>query len=123
MKQIIKEGQVWTYKCRPHETGSRLTIIKVDTLNGEPTIHISIDGLKLKDKLSGDIFATVIEHLPFSLAAIKKSFLKNEGSIEPSINDGYLHWKELFDAGKAGIWNIEIRQAIAMTEETYNSSN
>ena len=121
MKNKIKEGQVWSYKTRTSEEGSRLTIIKTDGHDKDLVIHIKIDGLKLIAKDSGDVIGTSIEHLPINLEMFKKSVRKIESVVESSINEGYLHWKKLFDKGNAGVWSIEIADAIEMTEETYNS--
>ncbi|MDB4923934.1 hypothetical protein [Mucilaginibacter sp.] len=116
----IKEGQIWSYKCRKSEAGSRVTIIKVDDFNNGPIVHIKIEGLKLIEKASGEITATSIEHLPISLEMFKKSVCKVESIVKPTINEGYLHWEKLFNNGKAGAWAVEIANAIELTEETYN---
>ena len=118
---MIKEGQVWSYKNRNFEKGSRLIISKIDAIGKDIIIHIKIDGLKLRDKRSGEIIGTSIGHLPISLEMLKNSVCKVESIIVPSLDEGYFHWKELFDKGKAGVWLVEVADAIEMTEETYNS--
>jgi hypothetical protein len=119
MENKVKEGQIWSYKTRRSEEGSRLMIIKVD--EADLIVNIKIDGLKLTEKDSGDAMATSIEHLPISFEMFKKSAHKIESVVEPVVSEGYLYWKKLFDEGKAGVWSVEISNAIGITEETYNS--
>ncbi len=121
MKIQIREGQVWSYKTRKSEEGSKLTVIKTDKFDDQLIVHIQIDGLKLVKKKTGEIISTSIEHLPISLEMFNKSVCKLESVVESSINDGYLHWKKLFNQGEAGVWSVEIANAIEMTEDTCNS--
>ena len=119
MENNIEEGQVWSYKNRAYEKGSKVTIIKIDDLETGIVVHLKIDGLKLLEKNSGKVMATSIEHLPISFDMFKKSVIDIEAIVKVLPNEGYSHWKRLFDTGEAGVWAIEIADAIEVTEETY----
>jgi hypothetical protein len=47
----VVPGQIWTYKTRPAEADSHLTILKRETHPKLGTIvHISVDGLRMKNR-------------------------------------------------------------------------
>ncbi|MEO6979591.1 MAG: hypothetical protein ABI113_14470 [Mucilaginibacter sp.] len=121
LKSKIKEGQVWSYNCRNSEQESRLTIIKLDKPGNEQIVHIRVDNVSIIQRNTGEVIATSIEHLPMSLDAFSKSVRKIESTVEIAINDGYFHWKKLFDKGEAGVWSVEVSDAIEITESTYNN--
>ena len=122
LKDKIKEGQIWSYKSRSSEPGSKLTVIKLDTPGNEQIVHISVDSLRITQRNTGEVTATYIEHLPMSLDAFSKSVIKIESIVETSINEGYLDWKNKFDEGKAGVWSLEISEVIEMIENIYTDA-
>src|SRR3989442_16012576 len=72
-----KVGQVWSYKTRPSEEQSTITIVKIET---DPKlgklVHISVTGLKIKNSDSELEYTTDIGHMPFAEKAIDKSVVK-----------------------------------------------
>src|SRR5579863_9470568 len=69
----LRAGQVWTYKTRPDEPDSTLTILKVEKYPdlGE-VVHIRVDGIQMLNPLKGNVISD-IPHLPFKEFAIKQS--------------------------------------------------
>jgi|SRR5580704_969906 hypothetical protein len=110
-------GQVWTYKNRPDEQNSRLTILKIESLPKMGTIvHIRVDGIRLRNCTGGpepDTFA----HMPFTRDALERSvakLLKDKSKI--SDLSGYEQWRA--DCG--GVYTITVAEAITVGELTFS---
>lgn len=117
------EGQVWTYKSRPGEEKSTVLINKVETHEKLGKIfHISVNGVKVKNRHIAGGISTDLPHFPVSEEALKKSLTKLVGKREPNPDhvEGYKTWKAEFDAGKAGIFTISISEIVGFIEETIN---
>jgi hypothetical protein len=66
-------GQVWSYKTRPSEGLSTVTILRVETSPKVGVIvHVGIDGVQLKNCKGGPA-PTTIDHAPFTKIAMDKS--------------------------------------------------
>lgn len=120
MENNIKKGQIWSYKTREGEDDSRLIILNSETLNAEEIIHIRISNLKIKDLITGEVIADSIEHLPISKDKFMQSVLKIEGKTHVELEEGYFSWKRAFESGKAGIWSVEVKEVVNMTEQSCN---
>jgi hypothetical protein len=115
-------GQIWSYKTRPGEEGSRLTVLKTES---HPklgnVIHVAVAGVRIKNpRVPGGVSSTV-GHMPYQEVALRASLVGVTGQ-EPSAPDleGYRTWKEAFDQGKAGIWSISVAEAVAAIEKIAN---
>jgi hypothetical protein len=89
-------GQVWSYKARPGEAASTVTILNVESLPklGE-IIHIRIDGIALKN-CSGGPSPNNIAHTPFSRDAIENGvtrLVKVDPDL-PDFQEGYKDWRD-----------------------------
>ncbi|HUI83915.1 MAG TPA: hypothetical protein VL240_06815 [Candidatus Binatia bacterium] len=110
-------GQVWAYKTREDEAGSKITILKIDSLPriGE-VIHIRIDGLRLKNCASGPVVSNVVQHAPFTRDAIERSvtrLLKNDAPV-PDFEEGYSQWLRHC----AGVYSITVAESVDIDERT-----
>jgi hypothetical protein len=106
-------GQVWQYNTRPHEKGSILTILRIESLPKGMIIHIRVDNVRLRNCTGGpepDTFA----HMPFTREAIEKSITKlvREGEV-PDFHDGYDEWRKAC----GGVYTITVAEAVAAGEE------
>jgi hypothetical protein len=71
----FKLGQIWTYQNRPGETGSTLTILRIDSSEKVGGIvHVRVDGLNAHNP-HGDRVPSV-GHMPFSRDAILISVVR-----------------------------------------------
>jgi hypothetical protein len=112
----FKPGQVWTYRTRPGETSSTLTILQVDHLDKVGiVIHVRVDGLLMHNP-AGDL-VPFIEHMPFTRDAMLISVtrqVRRESSI-PTL-EGYERWRS--DCG--GVYSISVADAVAVADKTFN---
>jgi hypothetical protein len=108
-------GQVWKYDHRTGEEGSTIVILKIDQHEkaGE-IVHICVKGIKLSNPNARSGYTETIGHMPYSKEALSGSVtsLVSENSALPDFMEGYLQWKNAFDAGKAGWWTIGVKDAI-----------
>ena len=118
-----KVGQVWTYRTRPYEAGSVLTIVKteVDDKLGS-IIHIHLQGLRIKNPQAELGFTSFATHLPCSEEAIDQSVteLRQASGLFPGYEEGHQEWRKAFDAGNAGIWSIPVAEMVAAMETVLN---
>lgn len=120
-----KPGQIWTYKTRPGEDNSRVTILRVDKhpATGEFIVHIGIDGLAIQSPSAPGGLARTISHLPFAEDAVAGSLVSVEqaGSV-PDFREGYEMWRSGFDQHKAGVWSVPIADAVSAMESALAKS-
>ena len=122
MAKEFSVGQIWEYKTRATELGSKVTILKIDFLNDQEIIHIYVGGLKLKNPQSSTGYGEDISHMPISPDALKESVteLVNQTESLPNFEEGYEIWREAFDSGKAGIFTISVKECVEFMEQTIN---
>lgn len=113
--KMFRAGQVWKYDNRPGEDDSTVTILKAEEYDkGDPIVHIRVDGIRLYNPGSKSGGSTFIAHMPFSEKAISSSVTELIGRREPmpDFSEGYNQWKKEWESGKAGYWNISLKEAI-----------
>ncbi len=116
-------GQEWKYKTRSTEENLTLTILKIEEYpETGKVIHISINGLKIKNPNSPEGFAETLSHIPISEETLDKSVtsLKNAIGKKPDSleMDGYSHWKKEFDKGNAAIFTIPVSEIVGLMEKS-----
>jgi hypothetical protein len=114
-----RPGQVWSYKARPGESSSTVTILRVETL---PTVgvivHVRIDGVRFKNCTGGPA-PTTVQHAPFTKAAIDKSVtrrLKTTPKL-PEFEAGYKDWL----AHCGGVYSITLAEMVDADDTTFNA--
>jgi hypothetical protein len=115
-------GQKWAYKTRPVESGSTLTIVKMDEIKGTKIIHISLEGVKIKNPQSPNGFGNKVSHMPISEDALRDSITKMIGTTKalPDFKEGYKMWREAFDQGKGGYFTIPVSECVEYMEKAIN---
>jgi hypothetical protein len=112
---------VWTYRTRPGEEGSRLTVVKVEAHDKLGAIvHFRVDAVAQKNPNAPGGVSRVIHHMPFAADAIDRSvveLVESSAPVPASFEEGYRLWKEAFDAGKGGVWTITVAEAISACEK------
>ncbi len=119
----LKSGQIWKYNTRKGEEKSRVVILKVEDYGKRGQIvHISVNGVRIKNEHIEGGISKEIEHLPFDNETIIKSLTELESKTEnlPDFMDGYLQWKEAFISEKGGVFTIEVKEAIDFVEKSMN---
>jgi hypothetical protein len=106
----IKVGQNWSYKARPGDEGSTLTICKIENRDIGDVVHIYVYGVKADQNAEPQN----IGHMPIMKDALKDSLivLKSSDTNLPDYEEGYVIWKEAFDEGHAGCFSLPVEQAI-----------
>lgn len=113
-------GQVWEYQTRPGEEASRLYIVRVDSHETLGNIyHIFVKGVHIKNPHIEGGIQTQLPHAPVdqkTLDASLTKLIKTTHSL-PDITEGYNVWKESFDSGEGGVFNISVKQIIQYIED------
>ena len=110
---VLERGQVWTFADAPADT-ARIIIGDVEPFgpvgpDGLTAVSVSIIGLPPTG------YGQVIDHLPFSEAALRPALLELESSgasLAPDYTGGYTTWKNAVDAGEAGIFTLTPAEVI-----------
>ena len=116
----FRPGQVWKYRTRAGEEGSRFVVCKVEVDPRLGTIvHVALEGVKINSPTSPDGIVRAVGHMPFAEEALRKSVVEVEQDLAelPDYEDGYTTWKEAFDSGNAGIFTISVSEGVAFMEE------
>ena len=113
----FRPGQVWTYRARPGEEGSRIVVGRVDILNGKDTVvHIAISGVAIPNvKLPSGIQSRV-SHAPMAESALADSVIAQ--TTEPADLDGfadaYKTWRDACESEGAGYFTVSASHLIEL---------
>lgn len=119
----FKVGQVWEYKTRKGEESSLLYIVKIDKDEKIGNIyHIYLDGLRIKNPHTVSGIQEYLPHVPVDETTLKESVMNVSRSTMrlPDISEGYQTWKEAFDSGKGGVFNIPVNKVVEYIEDVVN---
>ena len=112
-------GQVWSYKARPGEALSTITILRVErTPKLGIIIHVRIDGIKFKNCTGGPA-PSEIDHAPFTKAALDKSVIRHIRTIPklPALQAGYDDWL----AHCGGAYTVSLAEMVDADDVTFNA--
>jgi hypothetical protein len=111
--------QVWTYDHRPGEEASRVAIrlAGVEPEDGE-VFHISILGVKLRNHRVPGGFQPAMNHAAVSRTTLDKSLreLTPEADTDTSWENGYAVWREAYDNGDAGVFDLGVAEILGYIE-------
>lgn len=116
-------GEKWKFNARPGEDDAALTVVKVESAwDRETIVHISVEGVRIKNEQAPEGYSPVISHMPFTEEAIDKSvtsLLAKESPL-PDFEEGYREWRKAFDAGRAGAFTITVGEGVELMEKAIN---
>lgn len=114
-------GQRWRFKARPGEEGATFIIGRLETdQRGDSIAHVSIDGLKLKNKHVAGGIASEIGHSPVALEALRASaveLIETGRAVPASFDEGYQAWRT---AG-GGVFTMPLAQIVDLIERVINN--
>jgi hypothetical protein len=116
-------GETWSYRTRPGEEGSTLTVVKIESSPIGVIVHIYVRGLRIMNPRAPGGINTEAQHLPMAEQALEKSVTKMvaaRGPLPP-YEDGYRQWKTAVDGGKAGAFTVSVAEVITLAEKALNS--
>ena len=118
-KPDYAEGQVWTYDHRPGEDGSRVVIRKigVEPEDGE-VFHLSIVGVKLRNHRVPGGAQPAMHHAAVLRTTLDKSLrtLTPATDADTAWEDGYAVWRQAYDNGDAGVFELTIAEILGYIE-------
>jgi hypothetical protein len=112
-------GERWSYRTRPGEEASTLTIVKVEASSAlGVVVHVSVAGLHIRSPGAPNGFTGTISHMPFAKSAVEKSVttLAAKSVPLPAFEDGYAEWRK----AKGGVLTSSVAEAVAFIETTIN---
>lgn len=118
-------GQAWTYRTRGDEEASRLMIRKIDIEpeDGE-VFHVSLKGVKLRNHRVPGGFQPAMHHAVMNRAALDRSVVAmvGEADSDEAWMDGYAVWRQAYDNGDAGVFDIPADQILGYIEKVVAAS-
>ncbi len=120
------EGQLWTFRPRPGEDGATLLINRVESHPKLGAIfHISVFGVRLDNPVIPGAVITDLPHFPVSRETLDKSCLELQGmrAANPEYLPGYDTWREAFDAGEAGVFDIPVAEIVDVVAQAIAQSS
>jgi hypothetical protein len=84
--------------------------------------HISVSGVKVKNRHAPSGVTQDLPHFPVSKKTLEDSVLSLLGiaTPNPEYREGYITWKQAFDAGNAGIFTISVAEIVGFIKKTVN---
>jgi hypothetical protein len=118
----FRVGDVWEYKTRQGEEGSRLTITRIDESPKLGVIvHVSVSGIHFSNCHGGGE-PDNIQQMPFARRALDASVTNKVASHQllPADYDSiYEAWRSAFVKNEAGIYTIDVAEAVSAAEATF----
>jgi hypothetical protein len=117
----FRAGQVWRYRTRPAEEGSRMIVGRVElSARGDVIVHVQLHGLDIRNPQVPSGRSTVIQHLPIAEAQLLASVLEvtAEDGVVQDFEEGYALWRESYLEGKAGVFTLGLAEIVALMEQT-----
>ena len=117
------EGEVWSYKTRAGETDSTLLINKIEN---DPRLgviyHISVLGVLVKSRHAPSGVTRELPHIPVGRETLEASCIRMVGrsAPNPAYADGYAQWRQAFEEGQAGVFNIPVSEIVGVVESAIN---
>jgi len=114
-QSIYRPGQVWGYKTRACDDQSYLIVVKVDAaLDLTGIVHICIEGVKVKDPLTGQLEVKTIGHLPIAEESLSASVTELLGVTPhlPDFREGYETWRTEFENSRAGYFTAPVATCV-----------
>jgi hypothetical protein len=114
------EGKLWRIQARPGEDGATLLINRIEHDPRFGAIHhIGIFGVRLDNPLSPSGLTTELPHFPVSRATLDASCIGLLGARvpDPEYLRGYEVWREAFDAGQAGVFDIPVADIVSFVQD------
>ena len=112
-------GQVWSYKTRPGESSSTVTILRVETTPKIGTIiHVRIDGVRFKNCTGGP--APNTESTPHLRRALwTKASVTSSAPLQdcPISRPVYGDWL----AHCGGVYTITVAEMVGVNDATFNA--
>jgi len=105
------EGQVWTYKTRPQDSGSLVKIQKVEDAPSGRIYHVSFIGIHLDP--TG---MTVLEHAPVSQNTLDESVIRQvpDPGTFPDPRAGIAEWRQ----AHGGVFKITLAKIADLAAQT-----
>lgn len=118
-------GQAWTYRTRPGEEASRVVIRKIDIEpeDGE-VFHLSFLDVKLRNHRVPGGFQRAMHHAAVPRATLDQSLLEmvGPGDTDERWKNGYTIWRQAYDNGDAGVFDIPLADILGYLEQVVAAS-
>ena len=113
-------GQIWEYKTRPGEEGSRVIVGRIESIDKVgKVVHVKLSGLKISNPGAPGGYSTTMGHAPIMEEKLKESVTKlagQSGDLE-GFQEGYNTWLQEHRSGKAGVFSIPLREIVDSMEQ------
>lgn len=92
----LEPGQVWSYRTRPGEEQSRLTVLEVETIEGiGEVVHVAIDGLSPPNPVDPTRPNTGVGHVPVASEVLRASLVAHVGDADGPLDlSGIAYWRQ-----------------------------
>ncbi|KJV36734.1 hypothetical protein [Luteibacter yeojuensis] len=125
MRPEYAPGQAWTYRTRPGDDASRVVIRKkeIEAEDGE-VFHVSLLDVKLRNHRVPGGIQTAMHHAAVARATLDQSLLECVGDADDDETwmDGYAVWRQAYDNGDAGVFDIPVADILGYIEMVVASS-
>lgn len=107
----LEPGQVWTYRSALN-ADSRVIIGRIDLDERDAVVSVAVS--RAQSQQAASLEATDIGHLPIRRAALVRSLHLHVGNgpLPDHFDEGYSYWRNLYDNGRAGAFDIDLDKAI-----------
>jgi hypothetical protein len=112
-------GQVWIYRTRPNEEGSRLIIGSVDVVSGETVVSVCVTGARIRNPRRPDGIQEMLPHTPVAAATLVACVIElcGEAEVPAEFAEGYQVWREGVEWGNSTFFTIPVAEILTLAEQ------
>jgi hypothetical protein len=120
----FQPGQVWAYRTRPGEEGSRIIVGAIDRVPKEGrVVHITVTRIRLRTANVPGGYANQISHLAIGESFLLESIREQVDTtgIDPGdFEGGYENWLDAYEAGSLFVQKVPLAEALDRIEASQN---
>jgi hypothetical protein len=127
MTDQFEAGQIWRTRGRPQDGDAYILILAVmdDTVVGR-VYSVAMTGVRIRNPGFEGGVQTMLPHAPVTdevLRADATELVSSDGPTadHPDFSESYLHFRELYDEGDAGVFTISLAEILDLVEQSVAS--
>jgi len=118
-------GQVWSYRTRPGEARSRVSVCRVDAqTSAGAVVHVQVEGVVIRDPAAAGGVSTTAGHLPLTAEALRESVVALERGVArcAGFEEAHASWRAALEAGRAGAFHVSVSETLDVLQRAVDRS-
>jgi hypothetical protein len=115
-------GQVWRYRTRPGEEGSRVMVGRIESIGECTVVHVKLVGLRIANRSAPGGVSSFMAHTPLAESNLSASVIELTSELADlgGFEDGYQTWLDIYRTERGGFFTVELDALVGYVESVLN---